>query len=68
MVGALPTLPYAEHRWVFLVEHVRPGGHPGVRTGLALQLADGEHEGHAGVGPGDGHRLALPGGAQRDAG
>ena len=50
----LPPLPHAGEVGL---GHIRPPDFPGsgdplIRTGGALQFADGEHEGHAGVLPG----------------
>lgn len=41
------------------VDHICAGGDALVWTGIFLEFAEGEHEGHACVGPCGGHGAAL---------
>ena len=66
VVRSFPAFPDSEHRRVVLIEHVRPCRHPGVGTGLFLQVPEREHQGQTGVAPGFSHRHALRGSTQRD--
>lgn len=65
VVGSLPAAPHAENRGIGLIDDVGRRGDAGVLARVALQLADGQHQRHAGVGAGFRLGIRLAGVAKR---